>query len=693
MTANRPNDPSQVDQSAADILQPIEFEPATQPSPSTIPAIARWWKWALVALPVAAILLYLLNLKVIVFQADPTTSKATVEGVLSTAINKRLLLMPGEQKVTFSADGYHSKTLTLTTSKRDSNPVSVSLQPLPGHLTVNTNAEGRVYVDEHLKGLTHTKLEHIEAGPHQIRIEAQRYRTQTVDIVIEGKERHQNLDVDLLPNWVDTNITSEPSGATVSIDDTPVGETPISVSLDAGKRILKLEKTGYDTWQHIVRVDPDQSVTLDTVRLTPTAGKIRLDSKPTGANVLLEGKFIGTTPLTVPLSRSTSQQAVLMLQGYQPLTLTLKATQPELNVSLKPELASVTLRANPADALLYVDGRLMGRAAQTLTLPTRTHQLTVSKEGYASQTLSFTPRPGLDQLVSVTLLTNEQQRWKTIASTVESPAGQTLKLFKPNDTFTMGASRREQGRRANESLHTVTLSRPFYLGEKLVTNAEFRRFEKFHSSGHVKGNSLNSDNQPVVNVSWLNAARYCNWLSQQEKLTPVYVIDDQQVTAIDHQADGYRLPTEAEWAWAARVRGGQMLRFSWGDQLPPPANTSNLGDRSAAALLGNVLINYDDGFAVTAPAEKFAANHHGLRDIAGNAAEWIQDYYGINTGLSLKTEANPKGPDTGDYHVIRGSSWAHSTLTDLRLSYRDYGVDGRYDVGFRVARTVKVETP
>ena len=132
-----------------------------------------------------------------------------------------------------------------------------------------------------------------------------------------------------------------------------------------------------------------------------------------------------------------------------------------------------------------------------------------------------------------------------------------------------------------------------------------------------------------------------------------------------------------------------MLKYAWGDQLPPPAGFGNFGDRSAAALLGNILLDYDDGFAVTAPSGRFAANHRQLYDINGNAAEWIHDYYGITTGLSLKPDINPLGPGKGDFHVIRGSSWAHGTMTDLRLSFRDYGTDGRYDVGFRIARNVE----
>jgi formylglycine-generating enzyme required for sulfatase activity len=131
-----------------------------------------------------------------------------------------------------------------------------------------------------------------------------------------------------------------------------------------------------------------------------------------------------------------------------------------------------------------------------------------------------------------------------------------------------------------------------------------------------------------------------------------------------------------------------MLKYSWGKTMPPSQGAGNYADRSAAAILGNIIATYDDSYIVSSPVGKFGVNHKGLADMSGNVAEWIHDFYGIKTGLSLKTEVDPIGPDKGDHHVIRGSSWAHGTVTELRLSFRDYGNDPRNDVGFRIARYV-----
>lgn len=249
----------------------------------------------------------------------------------------------------------------------------------------------------------------------------------------------------------------------------------------------------------------------------------------------------------------------------------------------------------------------------------------------------------------------------------------------------MGASRREPGRRANEVLHPVSLTRMFYLQTTEVTNAEFRLFLASHSSGNIESKSLNREHQPVTQVSWQQAAQFCNWLSAKEGLAPFYQQDKGIVTGYKRAATGYRLPTEAEWAWAARVDGETVLKFPWGDNFPPIEAVENYADKGSAHITGRILNSYTDGYVVSANVASFPPSKKGLYDMGGNVAEWVHNVYLI-PAANGETQVDPTGPQAGDNYVIRGASWAHSKIADLRLSYRDYGQAGRDDLGFRIAR-------
>ena len=196
---------------------------------------------------------------------------------------------------------------------------------------------------------------------------------------------------------------------------------------------------------------------------------------------------------------------------------------------------------------------------------------------------------------------------------------------------------------------------------------------------------MNKATQPVSNISWNEAALYCNWLSKEEGLEPFYEVDLAKVVGYNANSLGYRLPTESEWSWAARHVDGQedLLLFPWGSQMPPADRHGNYADMAAQHSIGRIIFGYNDNFIIASPAGTFPPNSKGLFDIGGNIAEWIHDFYSIPNAEEV---LNPLGPNDGNYHVIRGSSWMSGSITELRLSFRDYGNDGKVNIGFRIAR-------
>jgi formylglycine-generating enzyme required for sulfatase activity len=404
--------------------------------------------------------------------------------------------------------------------------------------------------------------------------------------------------------------------------------------------------------------------------------------------VSVAGVYRGQTPLDLELRPDMAHSVVLTRAGYEAATrqVTMSAGENRtLAVPLTGVFGEITVRAQPADAQVLVDGKPSGAANQTLRLIATTHDIVIRKAGFVDYTASVTPRPGVPQSIDTTLLTAEQTRLAQTPATARTKADQQLKLM-PIGRFTMGSPRREPGRRANEAQRDVEFKRAFYVEVTEVTNGQYRKFKPDHKSGIVGQHTLDLDNQPVVGITWQEAAAYCNWLSEQEGLPAAYKKDGETFVPVKPMTKGYRLPTDAEWEWAARYQGGgKFLRYPWGDSLPVAPRSGNYADTTARLIIQDVIPDYDDGFATSAPVGKFPANALGLQDMGGNVAEWVHDYYTVSVD-STELAVDPMGPAEGKQHVIRGASWKNSSVTDLRLSARDFGDGARNDVGFRVAR-------
>lgn len=626
-------------------------------------------------------------------EITPEPDVVTIEGGLSLPLAGRYLLRPGRYTVVAEKSGYQRLTAPIEVTAADDNPVfSFELTERPGRLTVRSQpAEATVLIDGEEVGRTPLTSVPVAAGEHAVTVRAMGYQVYHTDLAIEGKDVLQTLEVDLEPASAPVTFRSQPSGASVLVDGDVRGTTPLTTELAAGSRQVRLRLKGHEPWERTVDVVAGQAQELPVVRLAPASARLRITSDPDGANVTVADEFRGRTPVTIALPPEQVTTIRLAKAGYQPATREMHLASGEekaLSLTLEPILGSVEVRATPADATLYVDGEARGAANQTLSLPAVPHVIEVRKTAYADFRTEVTPKPGFTQQVQVELETKAEARGGAVPPMIETAAGQLLKLIQPG-RFTMGAPRREQGRRANETQYPVELTRPFYIGVREVTNAEFRQFQSSHSSGIVQRVSLDNDNYPVVRVSWEDAARYCNWLSERDGLPPAYREGPQGMELVTPPNTGYRLPTEAEWEWAARFAGGRTLKYPWGQSMPPAGKVGNYADRSAAELFPQHLESYDDGYPATAPAARFNANALGLYDLGGNVSEWVHDRYSIGPQSTTETVRDPLGPERGSARTVRGSSWRHGRITELRLSYRDSATGPRDDLGFRLARYVE----
>ncbi len=608
-------------------------------------------------------------------------------------LGERYLCIPGTYSVKIEKQGYYTQEIEFIISKDEDNRLSATLEKLPGILELSVTPGGAlaVYSDNQLIGTTPPDTLEIVPGTHQLKLVKDRYKPFISEFTIAGKGEKQTLEATLEPDWAGITITTDPPDAGIWVDEQQRGNSPLTMELLSGSHMITLSKDQYIDAHIELQVVAGED-TLHHTQLELQPGSLTLQTIPAEVAVTVDTVYHGTTPLTLPLSSRQDHEIMLSAPGYKPFKqqVNLEPTEKTtLDITLKPERGVVFLTTNPPDATITINGKSYENSAGRLLLPATKQTLEVKSSGYKPATRTILPKVGFSQQISIELIPENTGSLSRPSSTPEvqlqTSTGQKLLLVQPS-TFTMGAPRREPGRRANERERTVIMKRPFYLSVKPVTNKEYRQFNQNHNSGTVSNYTLDDDNQPVVNLSWEDAVKYLNWLSVQDKLQPFYVSQGNSFTVASPPANGYRLPSEAEWSFAARQLNNRAVpRFPWNGAYPPRQASGNYADMSAVSILARIIQGYNDNFPTTSPVGSFPPNNGGFYDLGGNVSEWCHDYYAASTS-TLSNKPDPMGPVSGTHRVIRGSSWRDASVTELRLSYRAYHREPQNHVGFRVAR-------
>ena len=640
----------------------------------------------------AALAFYGFTVKPVLIETDPDYAEIEITGgLLTPRLGGRYLLRQGDYTVNMAAAGYVSLKQPITVGSTDNQEFQFSLEKLPGRITITTRrgVPGEVWVGGELVGETPTNELLLKAGSYEVRISAKRYLEFITTLEVEGRDFQQTLDAELVPGWANVSFSTVPPGASISADGEQLGQTPNIVAIMAGTHEIVLYKSGYKEWRQPLTFVADQPKEFATIELEEADSILSVVSNPAGAAVTVDGRFRGTTPLSVELSKGAVYDIQLTKAGYEAASRAIEvddSRERKLTVQLRPRIGIVKIVSDPPDAELFVDGQRRGNASRELSLTATVHSIEIRKDGFEPFVTEVTPKPGFPQHLAVDLLPPQAAVLASMPPAITTSQGLLMQLIQPG-AFMMGAPRREQGRRANEAQRSVELTRYFYISVQEVTNRDFREYRPTHTSGAERFRELAADRHPAVFLSWKDAALYCNWLSDKEGLSLAYKIDGRDVVLVDPPVSGYRLPTEAEWVWVARYGGvGEARKYPWGNSMPPAGNAGNYADISAEVFVDAALSVYDDGYPLTAPVGKFPPNSAGIYDLGGNVAEWVHDVYMVNTTFPGQIDLDPVGPPEGHYRVIRGAGWRHSTISQLRFSYRDFGNRGRLDVGFRIAR-------
>ena len=481
--------------------------------------------------------------------------RATVKEVMVGEHTLKLVYngISAEQKIVVNGENI-SFNIGVNTAVLKPQYVVFNVEPKNTVVTI----DGQIYTAE--DGVVVALL---SSGNHTFKAEARGYHPQSGNFTVEGAKIERNIT--LKGDYANVTIKAE-NGADIYVNDKKMGTTTWSGRLNSGLYLFEARKSGYRTQSLTLQItsdNPQQSYTLPA--LTPIYGSADITSSPAMADITIDGKLVGRTPL-------------------------------------------------------QLDNLLVG-----------THTIKISKSDYADNTQTITISEGKTATVNATLTKGASN----------ASIGNIEMVFVKGGTFTMGATA-EQGSDVysdEKPTHSVTVS-DFYIGKYEVTQAQWRAVMGSNPS-YFKG-----DNLPVEQVTWNDVQEFIKKLNAQT-------------------GKRFRLPTEAEWEYAARG-GNQSKGYKY----------------SGSNNISEVAWYKDNSNSKTHPVGQKTPNELGIYDMSGNVYEWCQDWYG---DYSSSSQTNPTGPSSGSYRVKRGSCWYYSARS-CRVSNRGSNIpDSRSgSSGFRL---------
>lgn len=614
----------------------------------------------------------------------PEEARAThwlqVESGSGWVIGDTLYTFGGEVAVVADALKFEPKTVNI--GHGSARNIEVVLEPSPGTINftpVPALPDTHWYLDGMLVHVGESLSHQTPPGTYNVSVEHAFFLPVSQSVTVASEET-VSLSHTLEKVQGRVQVKSTPLRANVYVDGRPYGKTPITIPLEGDAYEVKVVNEGYEDSVDDVRITHEDPHPERHFLLEPKKATLEVSVEPEGGLLTLDGAE--TAAGTLRFSANKAHIIRYQKPGFFPYTreMTLKPDDfSQLNIKLKPEFGQVSLNAN-VQADVYINNQKVGKTPYSKRLPAITHQVELRKNGYRSEVHRITPSRTKPVAINAILFTEFDARRKEGRPLFVSSLGMRLQRFSPN-AFVMGSQANEKGRRRNEFRVPVDFSRSIWIGEHEVTEAQFRAFDKTSATTSL----------PKTNVTWLEAARYCNWLSENEGLPPFYRIEKGRYLGVN-KADGkpnngYRLLTEAEWEWVARKsKRAAATTFPWGNQERIPKEAGNFADQSLKGSQTFVLPAYNDSYTAKAPVGSMKKEKSGVFDIAGNVSEWVHDFYTNQPPNTAQVKTDYLGATSGTSHVVKGANFKSGRLLELRSAYRHFSEQGEDNIGFRIAR-------
>ena len=466
-------------------------------------------------------------------------------------------------------------------------------------------------------------------------------------------------------------INSEPNQASVFLNNVEVGVTPISVNLNTTSNNILIKKSDYkdNNIDYIVKNNNSDQI---IIKLIEDEDVINIKSTPSQASLFFNENYIGISPLKFKIQ----DKGILKIKkyGYVDDIIDITKETKELNIALTEDLSEVFISSDPPSDV-FLNDEYIGKTPLTKKIQKIKHKISFKSKGFRTLNESFEPTKDKQNIIKKLLTEKEASLLENKKYSRTSINGEII-LFEPG-SFLMGSSKKESRRDINEIMRSVKITKHFYISKNLITEEQYSLFKRSSKS-----------NLPINNISWIDAAKFCNWLSSKEGFENFYEIKNDQIISFNMDSKGYRLPTEAEWEYVAKSNTPEKYIYSWGSDRKITKLVGNIADVSTQGILSNFIDDYDDGYDERSPVGSFRSNQNDINDLTGNLSEWVNDFYSVEFVQQSKVFQDYIGPLAGTSHVIKGSNYYSSTPLQLGLSYRTYGNEPNDLVGFRIARWI-----
>jgi formylglycine-generating enzyme required for sulfatase activity len=562
----------------------------------------------------------------------------------------------------------------------------VTLTPSPGTLIGNTtprHPETEWSINDELLHIGETIEQRIPPGDHKITIKHKFYQPIEAIITLQ-RNQTQKQTWPLIPINGQLVINTSPVTASVSLNDRVIGNTPLSLDKPAGAYALTVTAEGYELIEEHAEITYDNPQVQREYQLEPRKGSLSLSLSPAGGDLLVDGIAMALrsnqSTLTVPVAANKKHLIRYQFSGYSTYSTSVNVVPDEnkdMIIALKKTFGTISINTSPA-ATIRSNGKVVGQTSFSQKLSTVPHQFEFSLAGYRSQTRQITPEANKYKTIQIRLLNEFDARRKEGKPLYVSTLGIKMKQVKPN-SFTMGSPPNEKGRQRNEFPLDVSFNRSLWVSQHEITEAQYTVFDS----------SKAKTNLPVTDITWLDAVRYCNWLSEKEGLPAFYTIQSGRVRGFNAKATGYRLLSEAEWEWLAKkAQRSTSTVYSWGNTERIPKLAGNIADKSLSASATFYFKNYTDGFRGKAPVGSFKVDRVGLYDVMGNVSEWVHDNY-TNTPPTQVRVVDYMGATRGVGHIVKGANYTSGRLAELRGAYKSVSESSAPTIGLRIARYAK----